>query len=197
MTNKTASKKTAAKSTAKITKATPKAKTPAKAKQVKTEPPTSEPVEVEAVASEAIETDAVKSVAVETDAAKSEQIEEPLHNNALHPKRATSERYEIACLEVSTANRAFLNALREKAELLGTELKGESVGIRDASPELAAVNEQIKFARQGLEILLQERRKLMNVSPEVEAINLKIAGLRKSRSRARQEKKAAAAEIGL
>jgi hypothetical protein len=180
MTNKTASKKTAAKSTAKISKAAPKAKTPAKAKQVKSLPLHSE--------SEATET-------AETETVKTEWVQKPKPNRAMQP---TSERYEVACLEVSTANRAFLNALKEKAELLGTELKGESVGIRDASPELVAVNEQIKFARQSLEILLQERRKLMNVSPEVEDINRKIAGLRRARSLARQEKKkVAAAEIGL
>jgi hypothetical protein len=183
MTNKTASKKTAAKSATTTTKAAPKVKTPAKAKQVKPLPLPSEPE-----ATETVETEAVGTATIKT-----ETVQEHKPNKAMQP---TSERYEIACLEVSTANRAFLDSLKEKAKLLGTELKGESVGIRD-SPELVAVNEQIKSARQGLEILLQERRKLMNVSPEVEAINLKIAGLRKSRSRARQEKKAAAAEIGL
>jgi hypothetical protein len=179
MTHKTASKKTAVKNAAKTTKTTPKAKAAPNAQATPSVTPVAE----------------TEPVIIEAE--KIEQAEKPTSAKAAKPERPASQRYEIACLEVSTANKAFHAALQERCRLMGTSLKGESCGIRNASPELAALNEQIKFAKQGLQILGEERRKLMTVSPELEAVNLKIAGLRKQRSIARAEKKAAAAEIGL
>lgn len=176
-TNKATSKKTTTQSSTKTVKVAPKAKPPVKTKETDDETANAETANAETV---------------EVKVVKTEQVQEPETNKAAKP---TSERFERASLAASEANKIFISALRERCRLMGTSLNGESCGIRNFSPEVAEINEQIKNTKAMLNDLLNRRRELSNVSPEIEVINLKITGLRKARNLARAEKKLAASNL--
>jgi hypothetical protein len=167
-------------------------------KAVKTAPKTkSSPKEVKRMEAEAIENAEIVIEPIQSNPAQNESVEETETNKALKPVNPTSPEYEKACLEVSHFNRLFIESLRERANALGTELKGESCGIREATPEIAQVNDEIKTAKQTLKELSDKRRELLNISPELATINRKVSEYRKSRSLARKAKKQAAAEMGM
>ena len=193
-TNKTASKKA---TPAKTVKTAPKVKVAPKAETAQAETAQAETAQAEMAQAETAQAEMAQAETTQVEAPQAEETQKPTQDKEMKSEQPTSERYVAACRAVSATNRAFTESLKAKCQILGTSLKGESVGIRDASPELVALSEQIKAARQTLDGLLQQRREFMNVSPELETLNLKIAGLRKQRSLARAEKKAAAAELGL
>lgn len=109
--------------------------------------------------------------------------------SATKKKLDLGERFNHACAEVSRLRKEFLDALDEKAALLGVERKGE--GLATVNPEAEALNAQIKEARKRLDDLLKQKRELKGDSPELQEVNARISRLRKERETARWMKKVA------
>jgi hypothetical protein len=106
--------------------------------------------------------------------------------------RSVSPRYANACQEVSHLRKEFIQALNEKAALLGVERVGEAVPMRSA--ELDTLNAEIREARQKLDALLERKRQIKGDNPDLDALNTRIREINKQRQTARLEKKAAFVE---
>lgn len=127
--------------------------------------------------------EAIEQAIKPTKTAKAEKVAKP-----------TSPRYEAAAAEVSRTNQDFLAALDEKAALLGTTRVNESVGVYN-HPDAHKINEAIHHCRMELEALLERKRNLKVKVDGLDEVNEKVSLLRRQRDKARQEKKAAMAEL--